>query len=90
MLYLFYDDIVNDQELELEKIYTFIGLESPSRSESRMKEKRVNAAPALDMPAEFRCELEKYYEEQIRYLESRFNRDLSHWRGKSADFPVAK
>lgn len=79
MLYLFYDDIVEDPQSELARVCAFLGANRPSGPPASTEDKPVNAAPALRMPDEVRSRLSQHYKEQIQYLEARFDRDLSHW-----------
>jgi hypothetical protein len=79
MLYIFFDDIVEDPRSQLERICEFLNLDKeklPSPEEDR---RRVNAAPSDKMPQEIRQHLEIYYRKQREYLERKFDRDLSHW-----------
>lgn len=80
MLYLFYDDIDENPRSVLAEVHSFLRLEGSPVSEPIGHEQRTNAAPALDMPKEVRARLAEYYEEQIRFLEERFQRDLGSWR----------
>lgn len=80
LLVLFYDDIQEAPAAELAKVYAFLNLEPPSALQAQPdNDARVNAAPALPIPAQIRRQLEDYYREQVRYLEDRFGRNLRHW-----------
>ena len=78
--YLFYDDIVTDPDSVLRRVYEFLGLARHPELSASSRSRKVNAAPSKEMPATVRARLEKYYTPQIKFLEKRFARDLSHWR----------
>lgn len=79
MLYLFHDDILEDPQAQLRKVYSFLGLDWQQSAPSNV-EKRVNAAPELAMPPQVHSQLAQYYRGQIEYLEAKFNRKLGHWK----------
>jgi len=78
-LYLFFDDVREGPEACLDQMYDFLGLAQPERQFAQTATKKVNAAPEKPMPDYVKRALRQHYEKQIEELESRFNRDLSHW-----------
>lgn len=82
LLYLFHDDIEENEQAVVGDIYRFLNLPMPDLVKLPGSENRVNAAPPLPMPDDVRSFLENHYESQIRYLEARFGRDLRHWIGR--------
>jgi hypothetical protein len=80
-LYLFHDDVESDPGGVLRQVCDFLGISSPAAPAGAGRTARVNAAPASEMPAPVRESLCRHYEPQIRILEARFQRDLSHWLG---------
>ena len=79
MLYLFFDDINADSNGSLDKIYDFLGKTRADVEKSTTGSRNVNAAPEKAIPDYVKRALCEHYAEQIRSLESRFGRDLSHW-----------
>ncbi len=79
MLYLFFDDINADSKGSLDKIYDFLGKTRADAEAATTGSRNVNAAPEKAIPDYVKRALCAHYAEQIRSLESRFGRDLSHW-----------
>ena len=77
--YLFYDDIRADSTAVLDHVYHFLGLDPQTSNGTATDSNPVNAAPKRDMPESIRLMLEDHYAAQVRFLEERFSRDLSHW-----------
>lgn len=78
-LYLFFDDVRDDPENCLDQMYNFLGITRPGLKVAQTAAKKVNAAPEKSMPDYVKRALRQHYEKQIKELESRFNRDFSHW-----------
>ena len=78
-LYLFHDDVESDPEAVLRQVCGFLGIAAPAGSARAGRTGRVNAAPASEMPELVLAALCRHYRPQIRILEARFQRDLSHW-----------
>jgi len=79
MLYLFFDDINEDANGSLDQIFDFLGKTRAGVAQAATSSRNVNAAPEKPMPDYVKRALSEHYAEQIRSLESRFGRDLSHW-----------
>lgn len=79
LLYVFHDDIEENEQAIVGDIYRFLDLPMPRFVELPSTENRINAVPPMPMPDNVRSFLENHYENQIRYLEARFGRDLRHW-----------
>jgi hypothetical protein len=79
MLYLFFDDVQKDASGSLDQIYEFLGKTPAKVEKAPAGSKNVNAAPEKSMPDDVKRALSEHYAEQIRWLEGRFGRDLSHW-----------
>lgn len=77
-LYLVYDDITTQPSVELRRVADFLGIDAAKLAREG-DEKRVNTAPAENIPAEVRVRLQDHYEVSIRWLETHLNRDFSHW-----------
>ncbi len=77
--YLFFDDINSDANGSLDQIHAFLGLTRADVGGSAAGSRNVNAAPEKPMPDYVKRALSEHYAEQIRSVESRFGRDLSHW-----------
>ena len=76
---LFYEDLFQQPEQQLEGIVDFLGIAPYPDMAALNLEKRVNAAPFEQPPAPIREQLVATYQGQISYLEERFQRDLSDW-----------
>lgn len=80
ILYLFHDDIRSDPDSALDSVYQFLGVLRPESQHAGARSNTVNAAPSQPMPDAVKRALLGHYEEQIREIEHRFDRDLSRWR----------
>lgn len=80
ILYLFYDDILADPRSELERVHAFLELGELSPAVRTMTRTRINAAPSMSLPANIGKRLSDYYEPQVEFLESRFDRNLNAWK----------
>lgn len=78
LLYIFYDDVASEPSAELERVADFLNID-PARLPRGDDTRRVNDAPAENIPPEVREQLRAHYEPQIGWLQSRFGRDLSGW-----------
>ncbi len=78
LLYTFYDDVAAQPGTELVRVAEFLAVD-PAKLPQDDSSRRVNDAPAEDIPTEVRERLRAYYEPQIGWLQSRFDRDLSGW-----------
>ena len=82
ILYLFYDDLVSDPLSLANKVCEFLSLDPDRLRDREAIKARVNAADQEhDMPDVIRDALSKRYRGQIEFLEARFGRDLSAWKG---------
>jgi hypothetical protein len=79
MLYLFFDDIADDANGSLDQIFGFLGQTRSDAGQAVANSGNVNAAPEKLMPDYVKRALSEHYAEQVRSVESRFGRDLSHW-----------
>ncbi len=77
-LYIFYDDVVTQPSAELKRVAEFLEID-PAKLEQTGDERRVNTAPAENVPPEVRERLQAYYEPQIHWVEEHLGRDLSGW-----------
>ncbi len=77
-LYIFYDDVVTQPSVELKRVAEFLGID-PAKLAQTGDARRVNTAPAENVPPEVRGRLQDYYEPQIHWLEDHLSRDLSGW-----------
>ncbi len=77
-LYIFYDDVVTQPSVELKRVAEFLAID-PAKLEQSGDERRVNTAPAENVPPEVRERLQAYYEPQIHWVEDHLGRDLSGW-----------
>jgi hypothetical protein len=78
ILYLFYDDILDQPRRQLEKVCSFLGVEHSGLPDAREDKHRFNASPKFKMPDSVRKRLADYYAEQIRFLEKKFKRSFKH------------
>jgi len=79
LLYLFYDDIVQQPSAELGRVAGFLAINPAKLPRQDEDAQRVNDAPRETMPPEVRRRLRVHYEPQIAWLQNKFDRDLSHW-----------
>ncbi len=79
ILYLFYEDISENPRKELEKVCRFLGVSAEHVPPEARAGKRVNVAPASEIPQDIYAALVERYAAQRPFLEKKFNRDLSHW-----------
>ena len=79
LAYIFYDDIIAEPRSVLDTIVSFIGLNPAKLPDQAADSNKVNALDDSGMPDKVREILNKYYRDQIPYLESKFERSLSSW-----------
>ena len=79
ILYLFFDDVQQNADESLDRLYEFLGLSRPADVVAQSGSKKVNAAPEKPMPDYVKRALCDHYSAQIESVADRFNRDLSHW-----------
>ncbi len=89
MLYVFYDDVVTRPSAELGRVAEFLEID-PAKLATEGDDRRVNDAPAEDVPPAVRERLRVHYEPQILWLQGRFGRDLSGWLEPSPTEGVAR
>jgi hypothetical protein len=75
ILYLFYDDIVEDPRRVLARVQDFLGLPVALPDGAEIAE-AVNRAPALEMPASIAAALAEYYSGQEEFVAGKFGRTL--------------
>lgn len=81
ILYLFYDDLVNDPLKQAGKACEFLGLDPYRINNREAIRARVNTADQQDdIPDFIRNALLEHYHGQTEYLEAKFGRDLSSWK----------
>jgi hypothetical protein len=79
ILYLFYDDIMEDAGHVLGAVCDFLGVDRQPLESASGHAKRVNDVPGDDIPSEVRRALEAYYAPQLPILSEKFGRSFSHW-----------
>lgn len=79
ILYLFHDDVSAAPREQLNKVCDFLGLAPDKLPDPRNDAQRFNASPHFELPDDLRQKLIEYYDVQVRFLEKKFGRDLSHW-----------
>ena len=79
LLYLFFDDVQQNADESLDRLYEFLRLARPAGVVAQIGSKNVNAAPEKPMPDYVKRALRDHYAAQIETVADRFNRDLSHW-----------
>jgi len=77
MLYLFYDDIVQNPWDVLDKVFRFLGVDPDQCVPSTISE-RINTAPELEMPVLIEEALVDYYKDQLKYIVTRFGRIMMY------------
>jgi hypothetical protein len=88
ILYLFYDDILENPREVLHLVCDFLGVDRAPLDVAGGHSTRVNDVPAGDIPLEVRDELEQYYAPQLPFLTEKFGRSFSHWCSGSAQAGV--
>ncbi len=79
ILYLFFDDILENPVDALGSVCDFLGLDSGPINRAAGHATRVNDVPEDDIPGEVRGALEEYYAPQAAFLSERFGRSFAHW-----------
>jgi hypothetical protein len=79
ILYLFYDDILENPRDVLHRVCDFLGVDRAPLDVAGGHSTRVNDVPAGDMPLEVSEALERYYAPQLPFLTEKFGRSFSHW-----------
>lgn len=79
ILYLFYDDIVDNPQEVLHPVCDFLGVDRGPLDAAGGHNARVNDVPVDEIPAAVRDALEKHYAPQQPFLAEKFGRSFSHW-----------
>ena len=83
MHYMFFDDLNLTPIQQINDLCRFLGVAPLPKSAESSVERRINMAPPQGMPEGVREALTVRLTDTIDFLEHRFHRDLSHWRGNA-------